>query len=767
MTVLEEPARPAALGVSMRAHPPAGPRRELLLLALGSTLLAVAMSWPLVLHPGHRIAQDLGDPIRTAWQLAWTGHALLHHPLHLWQSNSFWPLGNSLAFSDSLLGYAPAGLIGHGEVAALARYNLLFVLAYALAFAGAYLLGRELGLRPLAAAVVGMAFAYAPFRSTMNGHLHVISSGGIPLSLFLLLRGYRRGRPGVAFAGWVVAAWQLSLGFTLGLQLAYLLAVLGVIVAGVWWRRGHPAPSRALATATVAGLALFAVVGVYQARPYLEVSRAHAAARRSIDQVRHYSAPPKAFLAATRQNRVWSGATARVRNSLSSPDESSLFPGVAIVILALLGVTSAVYARGLRVGLGIGVLVCAVLSLGLGIAGGRFSYRLLFDYAPGWDGVRTPGRIVTLTSLGLALLAGGGGPACRAGAARARARARGRRGAAARGARGGLVDALEAARAAGAEGADRPSLTTAPPPDPPLERPALPALVGAGVPEDLQRREHVRPAHAGSRPADDAAVPQSQVDLRAARARHPHGGAPHGPRPRAVAAPGDNRPGARRPAPGRHEARGRLRCEGQARAGSGHLRDPEEVMSSRRAGIAALVCVALAGATIVQTFSWNQTSHYALVRSIAHGTPHIDRYASETGDKARFRGHWYSSRAPGWRCSRCPRTARSPRFTRPALARRAKAERGADEMVWALTLWGAVLPGLVLLLLVRWMGERFEPGYGTAAALTLGLGTLVLPLSTLLFSHVFTACLGFGAFALLVREREGPASLLRLFVAGL
>jgi hypothetical protein len=49
-----------------------------------------------------------------------------------------------------------------------------------------------------------------------------------------------------------------------------------------------------------------------------------------------------------------------------------------------------------------------VLSLGLGLANGRFSYRLLYDYAPGWDGVRTPGRIVTLTSLGLALLAGAG-----------------------------------------------------------------------------------------------------------------------------------------------------------------------------------------------------------------------------------------------------------------------------------------------------------------------------------------------------------------------
>jgi hypothetical protein len=35
-------------------------------------------------------------------------------------------------------------------------------------------------------------------------------------------------------------------------------------------------------------------------------------------------------------------------------------------------------------------------------------YRVLFDFAPGWDGLRTPGRVNTLTSLGLALLAGAG-----------------------------------------------------------------------------------------------------------------------------------------------------------------------------------------------------------------------------------------------------------------------------------------------------------------------------------------------------------------------
>jgi hypothetical protein len=177
----------------------------------------------------------------------------------------------------------------------------------------------------------------------------------------------------------------------------------------IWWRRGRPAPPRALVGATLAGVALFAVVGAFQARPYLKVADDFHTAKRSAAEVQRYSAPPKAFLAATPENRIWSGATAHVRNSLSSPNESSLFPGVAIVALAVAGVgAAAVYSRGLRMGLAIAVVVCAILSLGFGIFDGRLSYRLLFDYAPGWNGVRTPGRIVTLTSLGLALLAGAG-----------------------------------------------------------------------------------------------------------------------------------------------------------------------------------------------------------------------------------------------------------------------------------------------------------------------------------------------------------------------
>jgi hypothetical protein len=214
----QAPGTPRPGGRTSRWAPsPAFAGAELLLIVLAGVLLAVVTSWPLVLHLPSRIAPDLGDPVRTAWQIAWVGHAMLHDPLHLFDSNAFYPHPLSLAFSDSLLGYGPAAFFGSGTVAALVRYNLLFLFAWSLCFVGAYLLARELGLGRLGGAAAGVAFAYAPYRVTEAGHLHVISSGGLPLALFLLLRGYRRSSRKLVLAGWLVSAWQVSLGVTLGL----------------------------------------------------------------------------------------------------------------------------------------------------------------------------------------------------------------------------------------------------------------------------------------------------------------------------------------------------------------------------------------------------------------------------------------------------------------------------------------------------------------------------------------------------------------------
>ncbi len=389
--------------------------REIALLSAGSLALACAVFWPLPLNLASVFPRDLGDPIVQAWQVAWGGHALASQPLDFFQANQFWPLKGTLAFSDALIGYAPAGLIGEGVEAATIRYNLLFLFAYALAFCGAYLLARELKLRPAAAAIAGAAFAYAPWRLEQDGHLHVISSGGIPLALFLLIRGYRKSCGWTVLAGWVVAAWQVSIGFTLGLQLLYLLLIAGAIAAiWVWRNRTERMPASGPILATIAGGLILVVAAVGLSVPYQRVLSDHPEAERSLERVAKGSGPLAEFVAAPENNWIWGSVTKSNReNHLNSIPEQTLFPGLAIFLLAAAGLAASVFPRRLRIGLAAVALLLMLLSLGVRADGiGRYlPYRSLYEFAPGWQGVRTPGRLNTLTSLVLALLAAAGAQA--------------------------------------------------------------------------------------------------------------------------------------------------------------------------------------------------------------------------------------------------------------------------------------------------------------------------------------------------------------------
>jgi hypothetical protein len=190
-------------------------------------------------------------------------------------------------------------------------------------------------------------------------------------------------------------------------------------------------------------------------------------------------------------------------------------------------------------------------------------------------------------------------------------------------------------------------------------------------------------------------------------------------------------------------------------------------LTKRRAALAAILLVGLAYATLIQSFSWNQTSHYDLIRSLNVDQTTIDRYQDNTGDKVTYKGHVYSARAPGLALFALPWYDTLNAVNADKWARHSEAQQSDNEMVYLIGLWGNVLPGLLLLLLVWRLAERLEPGFGAAAAVTLGLGTMVLPLSTLLFSHVFTALLGFAAFALMLHERTGPVRAWLLGVAGL
>jgi hypothetical protein len=219
-----------------------------------------------------------------------------------------------------------------------------------------------------------------------------------------------------------------------------------------------------------------------------------------------------------------------------------------------------------------------------------------------------------------------------------------------------------------------------------------------------------------------------------------------------------------------------------------------------RPGAAAIVFLGICWGLTMHSLGWAQLAHISQVRAFADGEAEIDRYHWQTNDKAWVDGHFYSVKAPGvaalslpaylaidaadgWSLSReAALNARETEYPRwaprasPPLEnygfdpdRAVRVEQRTEQeapIIWALTLLVAVFPAVLLLFGVRWAADRLEPGYGTAAAVTLGAATIVMTFAAEYFSHLISAGLAFAAFLLLMRERQGPARLGLLAAAG-
>jgi hypothetical protein len=408
-----------ALGRLARTEPRGSLRtlREALVVVGVACVVAVGMTWPALRHPTTTLPHDTIDAALMGWEVRWGAYALLHQPAHLFDANAFYPDLHSYAFSDTLFGYWPLGLLGSGPAGAALAVNLIYVLAYLIASVGGYALARQLGAGRVGSAVAGLAMAYAPWRLGQVGHMHVISTGGIMLSLAMLARGHgfsirsghrpERHRPAWIVAGWLVAAWQVTIGFGIGLVFIYVLAGIGGTVLVRWWRSGRPRLRRPVVLTDLAGALVLLAVTVFMAVPYLQVVHDHPNARRGEAELAYYSPPLTGFLAGPAQSLPYHDDPLGLRATVPVPSEMALLPGFTLYALALLGLFVSVWPRRWRVGLGIGVLVSVILGVGATLGGRGSPYVLLHNVLPGLDGLRTPGRLIVWTTLLLALLAAG------------------------------------------------------------------------------------------------------------------------------------------------------------------------------------------------------------------------------------------------------------------------------------------------------------------------------------------------------------------------
>ena len=320
------PAIPGKAGLDVKQG--SGLKAPIASLAL-FVLLAVVHTWPLATDPGRLSRNDSGDTVHQEWILAWVAHQLAHDPLHLFDSNVFYPERDTLAYSDHLLVQAlmAAPLLWSGASPVLA-YNLVLIAGLALTgWTTSLVVGRWTGNR-MAGILSGSLMAFNALTLTRFPEIQDQHLEFFPLALWALdrLLTMPRVRYAVHLAGWFVLQ-ALTCGYLLVFTSLSLVAAVAARPADWVGPRFRRTAGLLLLSAGIAVLALTPFL-----LPYLRVSREQGFTRSSAE-VSQFSARFTDYLA----------TGGRLHFSLWSHrffDQDALFPGLiasGLVIAAVVG----------------------------------------------------------------------------------------------------------------------------------------------------------------------------------------------------------------------------------------------------------------------------------------------------------------------------------------------------------------------------------------------------------------------------------------------
>lgn len=357
--------------------------------------LAVALvwSWPLPLHLTNRFTHDPGDPLLITYLIWWNAHAV---PLTAayWNAPYYWPLRDALALTDHLAGLSPVTTpLQWLGASPLTAYNLLVIASAWWSGLATHWLTRRIGGSNLAAYCAGLAFAYAPYKTSQLAHLQIYACWWLPLMLVALHGYFEEHR-----ARWLLLLGAASAlqGLTNGYFLFFAPVLIGFWLA--WFARRRQLAAAARVIATLA--ASYLVVLPFLVK-YLIVQRALGLTRTAAEMIA-YSARADSFLSATPVLRFW-------HTPPPSTTEHYLFPGLTASSLAVLGL---VVARRDRRWLFYAAATVLMTWLSAGPAQDRLSFAAVWHpytwltWLPGYSGLRVPARFFMFTALCLAVAAG-------------------------------------------------------------------------------------------------------------------------------------------------------------------------------------------------------------------------------------------------------------------------------------------------------------------------------------------------------------------------
>jgi hypothetical protein len=244
----------------------------------GYVLLSILATFPTAFRLGTVLYGTGGDPLYYIWLTWWRRYSWLHGLDYRFLSLSQAPFGTDLALRayPGIVTCLGALSIPFGEIAA---YNLMILGAYILSGTFAYLLANRLTKNKMISFIAGLVFAFSPYAVAHTQiHVDLAQQWVIPLFLLALFNLQKRQTPlAAALLGGAYAVAPYMNAYY-GYHVTIAAVVFAVVETVALWRQGGW--RMALAWRRIALYGLAAVVGItlYMPELYYVLRDLHAAA---------------------------------------------------------------------------------------------------------------------------------------------------------------------------------------------------------------------------------------------------------------------------------------------------------------------------------------------------------------------------------------------------------------------------------------------------------------------------------------------------------
>ncbi len=387
-------------------------RKSIILYLTAVILFTLVLFRPFTFHLRDAVV-NVVDPLFYAWNLSHNANNWFKGLDANLNTNIFYPLTNTIAYSDTLWGQSffvnPIIWITRNPILA---ENIAVILSFPLSALSMFLLSMYFTGNKMTSFASGIFYAFSYPRLSQIGHLPAITNQWLPLYLLYLFKFLNEGKKRyfILLCTWYLLSLTSSIYF--GVFLVPITAI--VLIVDIVKRIKHNtliAYKSKMLTVVPIIIPFIIILGI-SIFPYIRLKAEYPQIKRSIDDLTHLRAEPVDYISVLPTSLI------SFTKLPINVNEHVLYPTLTVIILAIVGIR-----RTLKKNKAIPwsfILICVasfVLSLGneYAFSIGPYStgtiklpYYYLYTYVPIFQTVRVTARFSIFVILSLSMFSAWG-----------------------------------------------------------------------------------------------------------------------------------------------------------------------------------------------------------------------------------------------------------------------------------------------------------------------------------------------------------------------